>query len=257
MHHSQMPASRRRSTRVAGALLVALAVAVAAGCSSGKDGPTASGATSTDASYQGATIVVAGEGQVKGTPDTLTMNIGVQTTDASAQTALDRNNTEAAALIDTLTRKGVAKKDIQTTDLSISPKFDLGGHVTGYTVANTVTVTLHHITNAGTIIDAAARAAGNDITLDSVALSIGDTSALLRQAREAAVKQAMSHAGQLASAAGVKLGVVRKIDDTATQLPRPQFLGVPATSGKASSVPIEAGQQQLTVDVSVELAIRS
>ena len=40
----------------------------------------------------GPTIVVAGHGEVAGTPDTMTMSIGVQTTNPTAQAALDQNN---------------------------------------------------------------------------------------------------------------------------------------------------------------------
>jgi len=204
-------------------------------------------------------INVAGEGKVSGTPDTATVTLGVSTSDASAQNAMTRNAQEAAALMATLKSKGVAERDIQTTDLSLNPNFDDKGRITGYNVSNTVTVTMHDIKNAGSIIDAAAAAVGNDVRLENVALSISNTSPLLAEARAAAVKDALAQGQQLAAAAGVKLGTIRTIDDTGGQLPTPQlFAGAGADSAlKAAATPVQPGTQQLSVDVNVQFAIAS
>jgi len=204
-------------------------------------------------------INVAGEGKVSGTPDTATVTLGVSTSDASAQNAMTRSAQEAAALMATLKSKGVAERDIQTTDLSLNPNFDDKGRITGYNVSNTVTVTMHDIKNAGSIIDAAAAAVGNDVRLENVALSISNTSPLLAEARAAAVKDALAQGQQLAAAAGVKLGTIRTIDDTGGQLPTPQlFAGAGADSAlKAAATPVQPGTQQLSVDVNVQFAIAS
>jgi uncharacterized protein len=254
---------RVKRNRIGGTSIVVLVAltAVAAGCSSNKSAATpttttiAPGAETASDSYHGSEIVVAGHGDASGTPDTMMMTIGVQSTNASAQAALDQNNQEATALETTLKAKGVAKKDMQTSNLSINQNYDRHGQVTGYSVSNTVTITLHGLSKAGDVIDAGAAAVGNDITFNGVSLSIDDTSALLRVARENAVKQAMAHAQQLAQAAGMKLGTVRKIDDTGTDVPTPQFFNAPLAADKAAATPIEAGSQQLSVDVSLTFAL--
>jgi uncharacterized protein len=254
---------RMKLNRIGGTSIMVLVAltAVAAGCSSTKSAASATtttvapGAETASASYHGSEIVVAGHGEATGTPDTMTMTIGVQSTNASAQAALDQNNQEATALESTLKAKGVAAKDMQTSNLSINQNYDRHGQVTGYSVSNTVTITLHGLTKAGDVIDAGAAAVGNDITFNGVALSIDDTSALLRVAREKAVKQAMAHAQQLAQAAGMKLGTVRKIDDTGTVTPTPQVFNNAPFAAKAASTPIEAGSQQLSVDVSLTFAL--
>jgi uncharacterized protein YggE len=114
------------------------------------------------------------------------------------------------------------------------------------------------VKGAGAVIDTAANAVGNAITFSGVSLSIGDTSSrsLIAKAREQAVKQAITHARQLASAAGMKLGAVRTIDDTGSEVPQPQFFAAGGlTADKAASVPLEAGSQQLSVNVSVTFAV--
>src|SRR3954465_2396213 len=71
--------------RIVGPAIICLAVLTAAGCSSDKKAESTTstappdGSTATE-SYHGATIVVAGHGKVSGTPDTMTMSIGVSTT---------------------------------------------------------------------------------------------------------------------------------------------------------------------------------
>jgi len=212
-----------------------------------------------DGSYHGPTIVVAGTGDIKGTPDTVTLALGVQTVGPSAVEALNSNNFSASTLIGTLKQRGVAAKDIQTSNLSVSPNYDKDGqHITGYSVSNSVTVTLHGVQGAGAIIDAAANAVGNAITFNGISLSIGDDSSrsLIAQARASAVKQAIDHAKQLAAAAGLTLGAVREIDDTGTELPQPQYLSSGSFArNQAAAVPIEPGSQQLSVNVDVTFAV--
>jgi uncharacterized protein len=232
-----------------------------AGCSSGSSKTTAPvhlTAASTPAVTPGPTINVAGHGQVEGTPDVMTVTMGVQTIDPSAQAALQRNNDAANTLVTTLKNHGVAAKDIQTVDLNVSPTFDKNFHVTGYSASNTVTAKLRDLSKAGSVIDAAAITAGQDIRLQGVSFSIDNTSSLVAKARADAIKDALAQGTQLARAAGVKLGAIRTIDDTGTQLPQPQFLqGGFDSAGKSASVPISPGSQQLSVDVTVVFDISS
>jgi uncharacterized protein YggE len=212
--------------------------------------------TTSGSTPNGPSIVVAGTGNAQGTPDTAVVTMGVETHNQSAQTAMSDNNSEAKTLIDTLEAKGIDKKDIQTSDLSVSPDYDKDGHISGYGVSNTVTVTIHSIPDAGSIIDAAASKVGNDIRMQSVTFSIENPSAQLAQARAAAVKDAKAQAEQLAAAAGVTLGSIRTIDDTGTNLPQPlSFYGdaVHGALANAAAVPtpVEPGQEQLTANVNI------
>ena len=254
----------RTGGKIAATAALAAATIGLAGCGStshnGASAQTARLAVASDpASANTPVINVAGQGQVSGTPDTATVTMGVSTTDASAQNAMNKNAQEATALVNTLTSKGVAEKDIQTSDLSVNPNFDNKSNITGYTVSNTVTVTMHDLKNAGSIIDAAAAAVGNDVRLENVSLSISNTSPLLAQARADAVKDALTQGQQLASAAGVKLGAIRTIDDTGNELSTPQvFAGAGASQALKSAAvptPVQPGSQQLSVSVNVQFEI--
>ncbi len=84
-------------------------------------------------------ITVVGKGEAKATPDTARVQIGVQSEAPSAREALTDNNGKMTALIAKLKELGVADKDIQTSNISIYPRYDHNGReVLGYQVNNMV-----------------------------------------------------------------------------------------------------------------------
>ncbi len=197
------------------------------------------------------TVTGSGTGRVQGRPDTLTINIGVESHARSAGEALSRNNDNANKVIGVLKDAGVDAKDIQTSQLSIQPNFDNNNQqLNGYSVSNTVTATLHNLDNAGKIIDAATNAAGDDIRVNGVSFSIDDTSKLVEAARADAVKRATAQAGQLATAAGVALGDIQSIQESSSPV-RPYVTDGAGAKSDASATPIQPGTQDLTVDVTV------
>jgi uncharacterized protein YggE len=235
-------------------VVATIAAAALTGCGgkSGSSGAPASLTAATSTGTSGPTINVSGHGEVDGTPDVMTVTMGVQTADPSAQVALQRNNENAAALIAALKAHGVADKDIQTVDVNVSPTFDDHFHVTGYSASNTVTAKLRDLSKAGSVIDAAAVTAGQDVRMQGVTFSIDNTSALVARARADAVQDAVTQAKQLAAAAGVTLGPIRTIDDTGTTLPQPVYhAGLGDANAQSAAVPVEPGSQQLSVDVIV------
>lgn len=195
-------------------------------------------------------VTVTGAGAVYGTPDTLSVQMEVDTRAAHASDALSQNESETNSLIKALTGSGVDQSDIQTASLSISPTYGTDSNsITGYEVDETVAVTLNHLTTAGSVLDTAARSAGDDIRIDSMSLSISDTSSLMAQARAEAMTDAKTRASQLASGAGATLGTIVSItDNTQTSTPPIDDAGLPAAS---SAVPVQAGSEQLSVSVTV------
>ena len=204
------------------------------------------------------TITGTGTGRVRGKPDTLTVDIGVETRGGSAEEALARNTERAAKVIAALEQAGVAGDDLQTSQLSISPVFDDDGErIVAYEVSNSVTATLHDLDKAGAVIDSAASAAGDDARVNGVWFSIEDTNELVAAARVDAVQRARTQAEQLATAAGVTLGAVVSIEETSVPVGPPVDLDETGTGDEraAPTTPIERGSQELTVDVVAHFAI--
>jgi uncharacterized protein YggE len=213
----------------------------------------ASAASSTDGART-RTITGTATGKVEGVPDTLTVTLGVESRGESAQAALAQNAERATRVIAALKAAGVATEDLQTSQLSLNPTFDRQGRINGYSVSNMVTAKTHDVVNGGKVVDAAAAQAGDDIRVQGVSLSIEDTGKLVAAARADAVERARTQARQLAKAADVALGPVEKIIERRPDAFNPT-LGFAADAQSAAKSPIEAGTQELTVDVTVVFAI--
>ena len=229
-------------------IVVGLAVLalLAAGCAT-------QGASAADVEPKPRTITGTATGEVSGTPDTLTVTLGVESRGGSATETLARNSERATKVIEALKAAGVASGDLQTSQLSLYPTFDNRGRPTGYSVSNMVTAKVHDVANAGAVVDAAAAQAGDDIRVQGVALSIEDTGKLVTSARADAVGRARAQARQLARAADVKLGPLQRITERRSPTGVVPQYGFAADA--AMRAPIEAGSQELTVDVTVVYTI--
>jgi uncharacterized protein YggE len=229
--------------RATGTALVAPAAAVGAG-------GTGSGVV------VGAGITVTGSGAVRGTPDTLTLAIGVQVRGTTVTAAMDAANAKSSAVQSSLRGHGVDSKDLQTSGLSVQPEYTTSGGrsvLNGYQVSESLTANLRDLRTAGTAISAAAAAGGDSTRIDSISLDLSDTGTLVSAARDRAFAQAKGKAEQYAKAAGVELGAVQGIQESVATPGSPIYAS--AGDVRAAAVPIAAGSQQVTVDVTVQFAI--
>jgi uncharacterized protein len=221
-------------------LLLAAATLALTGCSSAAAAPPTAEAPG---------ITALGTGSATVTPDTATVVLGVETRDANAAAALAASSERAAAVIGVLEGAGVVPGDIRTSRLAILPtRAPESDRITGYEVTNQVTATLRDVTAAGTVIDAAAAAAGDAVRVQDISFSVADESAAKATARADAVRRAVAQAEQLAEAAGVGLGPIRSI----VEVPGAQPVPYRAEAADAQrAVPVEPGTQELSVAVEV------
>jgi uncharacterized protein len=206
----------------------------------------------------GAEITVTGSGQVEGTPDTASFSIGVDTTASSAVGALDQNNTQVAALERSLEQSGVLAKDLQTSGLDLYANTNNAGDVTGFSADDELNVTMHNLSNLGSALDSAVHATGNGVTLGGISFSISNQSSLLAAARAQAMLSARTEASQLAAGGGLTLGSIVKVTDQENANPYVQVYGYAALAAPTGSrVPVQPGQQQLSVQVTVVYQLKS
>ena len=66
-------------------------------------------------------ITVSGTGEVSAPPDLAELNVGVTTQGKTAREALDANNAAMQKLMDSVKAAGIADKDMQTSNFSVSP----------------------------------------------------------------------------------------------------------------------------------------
>lgn len=201
-------------------------------------------------------ITVTGEGRVTGKPDVLRVTVGASVTAEETQEALETANTKASAIIETLKEQGVDEDDIQTQEFSIHPQYgdprgDGEPAITGYTVTNLVEAKIRELDRAGDIMDAAVAAGGQGTRVHGVQFSLEDNEALLADARQAAFANAREKAQQYAELAEVGLGEVVSISEIQSNRPVPMPFAEDAAeaAGARASVPIETGQQEVSVMV--------
>jgi len=209
------------------------------------------------AATSGAQITVTGNGQVEGRPDTATFSIGVDTTASTAVAALEQNNAQVVALESSLRQSGVVAKDMQTSSLDLWTNTDSNGNVTGFSASDQLNVTMHKLSKLGTALDAAVQATGNGVTLGGISFSISNQSALLAAARAQAMLAARTQADQLAAGAGLTLGSIIKVTDQENSYQSSVIFGADLPTAAAGKVPVQAGQQQISVQVTVVYQLKS
>lgn len=254
---------RYRALAFGGIAAAILIGAFALGITAGSAAPPSAGQTSSGT--QGRTVVtssgsaritVTGTGTVNGTPNQLTLSMGVQVNAASVDSALAEANQATSRVTAALKARGVAATDIQTSGLSIQPDYRNNSPTPdGYGVSEYLTATLRKVSAAGVQIQAAVQAGGNAVTVDGISLDLTDTSGLLARARAAAVSDAGHKAAQYASAIGRPLGPVVSITDQAPAQPFPFYASASGAMPRSASVPISPGTQQLTVSVTVVYSV--
>jgi hypothetical protein len=203
------------------------------------------------------TIAVTGVGKVVAAPDVADLRLGVTSTQATVRAA--RANAAAAMtkVIAALKALGIDDKDIQTTNISLQPAYDYAANanpprITGYTLSNSVAVTVRDLDKVGDAIDDSLAAGAT--TFDGVSFRVDDPAKAQQQARTDAMTQAKANADTLAAAAGVTITGVASISETTAQSPYPVFYGA-AQGGAAApqdvATPVQTGTTDVTITVSV------
>ena len=195
-------------------------------------------------------ITVSGTGTVQTTPDQAEFTLGLQSEGPTARDALAANSERMGRVLAALFAAGVAKKDVQTQDVSLSQTYSSDGRPDGYSARNSVSVTIRALAKAGSILDVASNAGANDIY--GPMLSSSDEAGRQAKALRAAVDNARVKARVLAEAAGVQLGRVTAITENGS-MPEPYY--AVALAKRSADAPIEPGRQQVQATVRVTFAI--
>jgi len=198
-------------------------------------------------------ITVSGDGSVLATPDTAHVTLGVQIQNAQLATAQSQATDNMNAVIAALKQSGISDQNIKTVSYTIYANQDPSkgtGEVTGYTVTNLVDVKIKQLDKVGSIIDAAVSAGANNV--GGIQFSVENIDALIQQARQQAMDDAHKKAQQLAQLGGVTLGMPISISEGTSNPPQPFNVdnGMAATAA-SGSVPIQTGQNEVTVNVTV------
>jgi uncharacterized protein YggE len=193
-------------------------------------------------------VTVIGEGEVLGTPDTLTASAAISFLAQDVTTAMNQTNERQRAVIDGLVEAGIDAKDIATTNVSVQPQYGPDGvsAPVGYEASNSIDVTIRDISVASRVLALIVSNGGDATRINSVAYSINDDSQLVRDARTRAFEDAQDRAQQYADLSGLELGKIISISETGGVSPPSPM---PMERAMASPVPLSPGQQSVGFSV--------
>ena len=192
-------------------------------------------------------VTVVGSGEVQGTPDTVTAEVGIEVSAPDVTTAMNQTNERQQAVIAALTADGIDAKDISTTAVNLQPQYGDNSVVTGYRAGNNISVRIRQLDKAPRALTDIVNSGGNAARINSVSFSIADDSTLVRDARARAFEDAKGRAKQYADLSGMTLGKVISISEAPGSTP-PQPFPVPPQA-KAADVPLQPGQQTISFAV--------
>ena len=112
-------------------------------------------------------------------PDMAALQTGVVTEAETAAAALEANSNAMQMLFDTLAKFGIEDRDVQTTAVSLAPRYarrssGMSQRIEGYRAENRVQIRVRDLTRLGKVLDALVTRGAN--TLHGIQFDVWDCS---------------------------------------------------------------------------------
>lgn len=207
----------------------------------------------------GTVLEVSADGASTRVPDLAVIQAGVVTQAAGADVAMRQNGTRMASVLAALRRAGIAERDIQTSNLALSPQYRYAQNeppvITGYQASNQVTVRFRDIGKSGAILDALVKEGANNISGPNLTIEKPETA--LDEARTAAVATARARAELYAKAAGLRVDRILSISEgNAMPPPLPVMVARAQSFAADKATEIAPGEQELRVTLAVRFVLK-
>jgi uncharacterized protein YggE len=202
-------------------------------------------------------IIVAGEGEGRIAPDMAVLTLSVMREGKTARDALTANNDAMAAVIAAMKSEGIEERDLQTTGVQISPRYEYTPKQDGtqeaklvaYQVTNTLSVRVRDLAKVGELLDKSVTLGVNEG--GGISFTNEDPQAAFTEARKRAVEDALAKARTLAEAAGVNLGRIIEISEHPVVQPPVPMMSKYDARAAAEAVPVQPGETAYKVQVNV------
>jgi uncharacterized protein YggE len=204
------------------------------------------------------TLFVSGSASNQTKPDKVTVSLGVETTDSTAQAALTSNSNLMNKVLEQLKAAGVHENETSTSTFNITPNYNYTsnnnqGRLIGFTVSNSIQIESSSIESVSKWIDGPVSAGANNVNNIYFSLSNQKSDEMKNSLLKDAIDNAKTKADIAASAAGLKvIGVKSIIVGEAGSPPPVPVYNAKALDGAAESpTPIISGQQEISATVSI------
>jgi uncharacterized protein YggE len=158
-------------------------------------------------------ISVTAEGEASVAPDLAIVSLAVTGQGKDLAPTRDDVVVRSSVVMAALRELGVADADLQAPDVAIHPEYDYrrGQKLIGYRVTRQISAKVRDLSRLGEVLDGVVGAGANEV--HGAQMSASDPSSAEHQALEKAVATARGKAEALATAAGVNLGAVIRIEE--------------------------------------------
>jgi len=213
--------------------------------------PAAQAATGASADQH--TLTFSGTGSVDLHPDTASVSLTTVSDDSSSQAALAATSQKMRAVIAALkglSTVSIADDDLQTGDISSYQDWE---SPRTWHASQTLTVTLHDVSQAGAVISAGNQAGADQVSGPS--FSVKDQQEAYRTALRAALADARQKADVIAQAMGGTVAGVLSVSEDNQGSPQPMYAMAKASGAADSSTPpIQQGTLNVSAGVTVVFA---
>ncbi len=205
------------------------------------------------------TITVSGEASVVTAPDVATLSLGATGRGKDPITAMNATSEILDAVIARLRDQGLEERDIQTSSLRLNrmARWDREKEIEvfqGFEASNMLSIRVRDLSQLSEVLGAVLQDGAN--SLSNLSWGVQDTQTLEDEARRRAIKDAMAKAALYADAAGVTVGAVQSIRDTAEPLVQSSMArSAPVMEAMAADVPVAAGEIEATARVTMVFEI--
>jgi uncharacterized protein YggE len=208
--------------------------------------------TASDAMFRATTLNLSAYGETKVAPDMATITLGVATQAPTAEAAMAASARQMAGVMAGLKKAGIAAKDIQTSNLNLSPQYrypqNEAPELTGYQASNQVTITVHDLKALGAAVDATVAGGANQV--QGISFGLEDPTAAENAARLAAVQALTAKAELYAKATGHRVARLVSLSEGGSISPRPPMpLASFAAARMKEDTAISPGELTVRVDV--------
>ena len=198
-------------------------------------------------------ITVTGQGVTEFVPDMAVITLGVSHQHETAREAVADVAVTSGAMLTGLGNLGVAPRDMQTSNLSLSQIWDHSSpgnpaKVIGYEANNQVTVRVKDLAVLGEILGHVTAEGAN--RFQGLHFALQNPQPQVDEARRRAVADGKARAQLYADAAGVVLGELIEIRDAGPDAPRPMAM---ARESFVADMVMPIAKGELTVSASVIL----
>ena len=228
----------------------------------------------------GSTLLsLSAEGRSRRTPDVAIFNAGVVTQAQNASAALSENSRRMDRVIAALKRAGIADRDIQTSAISLQPRYsnpeleaqiraretrqpyvpsNETPRIIGYDARNNVQVRVRRLELMGRIIDTLIEQGANQV--DGPSFTLDEPRAALDEARVEAIAEGRQRAELYARAAGLRVARILSISEGGGFYPVQEIMVTASRMGgppppPPPPTPVAPGELTLGVNVSMQFEL--